>query len=414
MGNTRPASRMGAVVLAIFVNAGSLKSHPLLSWIPGDLTALMAIFLGLAILLAITKRMFIPGTVWVAIVIALSTVGGLLEPLGGYGQEKATHFYTLTLLAMFAASFLLQDERQRSAFLTATAIIGATVAALVLIDPAHPAAWSSVVALPGTNTIATSRMILAGVIAILLQALLSKKRAGVRIALLALSVGMVLVALNTGSRGPIVAAAFGIVLALLFARAFVRRRFRSVLLIAAMLAAGWAFAAQSTTQGLDRILTFIEGNGDSSTAARSRFWEIAASNIPDVPLGGGWGYFGELAYGADGISAYPHNSVLEITLEAGWLAGLVFAIFAVAALARYVAGSLSPTTVAMLALFVFALLNSLVSGDVNDNRLMWVLLVAAFLIKKGAVATDAVHPAPISTRGAQFSGRSHQSSQATA
>lgn len=397
MESARLPSCFGAVILAVFVNAGSLKSHPLVSWLPVDLTLLLAVLLVVATILAALKRAFIPAAVWVPIVIALSTFGGLLEPLGDYGQEKAIYFYSLTLLGMIAACFLLQDERQRSAFLTATGIIGFAVAVVVAIAPAHPAAWSTVVTLPGTNTIATSRMILAGVAAILLQGLLIKRRVRVRFALFAISAGMVLVALNTGSRGPIAAVAVGIVIALLVTRAFGRRRLRTLLLLVAIVAVGWAVAAQSATQGLGRILAFVEGQGDTSTGARSRFWELAASNIPNVPLGGGWGYFSELVHLGDGTSAYPHNSVLEITLEAGWFAGVAFVVLACTAFVRYIAASDSPAVVTMLVLFVFALVNSFVSGDVNDNRLLWVLLTVAFMVsrtkteKAPTVRNESVH-----------------------
>ncbi|MEV4773887.1 O-antigen ligase family protein [Microbacterium sp. LWH12-1.2] len=373
------------MALAVLVCAGSLKSHPLLAWMPVDLTLLAAVVVLVMGVSAILHRNFIPLAFWVPLAFVVTTVLGLVEYASAYGNEKALHFYTLTLLGMLAAALVLRDERQRSAFLTTLAVIAVIVTVLVTIAPERPAAWSTVVTLPGTNTIATSRLILAGVIVVVLRAMIGDRKPIARILLIMLAGFMILTALNTGARGPIIAAAVGVIVALLVTPAFGRRRLRSIILTLGVVGAGGYFASQTQNGGLDRIMTFIEGGTDTSAGARTTFWDVALQHIPQVPFGGGWGYFGRIVkYGGDkdATTVYPHNSVIEITLEAGWAAGAAFVFLAIVAFIRYVRASDAAQPAAFFVLFVFAFANSLVSGDVNDNRLMWVLLIFPFLLHK--------------------------------
>lgn len=378
----RPANRVGAVTLAVLVSAGSLKAHPTLAWLPVDLTLLAAIVLTVLVLASMLRLGTMPNATWIPIAFVAVTAPAAPMLYGEYGATKSLLFYTLTLLCMLAAVLLLRDRRQRSAFLTTLAVIAVLVTLALTVAPERPSIWSEVVMLPGTNTISTSRMIFTGVIIIGLRALLSNLPALDRALLLALAGCMTLAALNTGSRGPALATAAGAGLALLIILPSGRRGIRSLLFGIAGVAVLGFFAAQSTTGGLDRIVALIQGATDNSTNAREKFWETSIQHIIGHPLGGGWGSFERLVTLKSGApSAYPHNSVLEITLEAGWLAGLAFVVLVIAALARYMRLSNHRQTVILLALFVFAVVNSMVSGDVNDNRLMWTLLFLPFVLK---------------------------------
>ncbi|MEV4777430.1 O-antigen ligase family protein [Microbacterium sp. LWH12-1.2] len=395
------SSVIGPVALGLFVNAGSLKSHPLLAWLPLDLTFALAILLALVSMATALRSSFIPKAIGVPVLLAVSTLPGVALMSTGYGESKSSYFYTLTLLGMCAAVFLLDTPRRRNAFLITLGAIGAVVAILVFVSPARPAEWSAVVMLPGTNTIATSRMILAGVIAVALYSMIGNRNLATRIGLFVLAGFMIITALNTGSRGPAIAAAAGVAVALLVTPAFGRRRLRSITLLAGVATGGVLLAAQGGAGGITRIVTFLEGETDTSAGARGTFWDVAVSHATNLPLGGGWGYFGK-AFAGDGATAttatYPHNSIIEITLEAGWAAGLTFIILASMAITRYVKVSGTAQSATFLVLFVFTLLNSLVSGDVNDNRLMWVLLVAAWVIS--ARTPNAETPPPETRVGA--------------
>lgn len=386
MQQSRPANRVGAVTLAVLVSAGSLKAHPTLAWLPVDLTLLAAVVLTALVVASFFRGGTAPGAAWIPIVFIAATAPAAPLLSGAYGASKSLLFYTLTLLCMLSAVLLLRDRRQRAAFLTTLAVIAVLVALALTLAPERPSIWSEVVMLPGTNTISTSRMILTGVIIITLRAMLSERPLVDRALLLALAGCMTLAALNTGARGPALATAAGVGMALLISLPSGRRGLRSLLVAAAAIGVLGFFASQSTTGGVDRIVALVLGGTDTSTNARAKFWETSLQHILGSPLGSGWGSFGRLVSAKTGTpSAYPHNSILEITLEAGWLAGLAFVILLIAALWRYMRLSNHRLTVVLLALFIFAVVNSMVSGDVNDNRLMWTLLVLPF-----ALGTDDV------------------------
>jgi O-antigen ligase len=90
-------------------------------------------------------------------------------------------------------------------------------------------------------------------------------------------------------------------------------------------------------------------------------WHLGLSH----PIGLGWGGYANYA---PANLEYPHDIVLEVFAEAGWLAAasLVLWIGYVWARARRRANDFEG--MASLAVLTFMLMNALVSGDINDNR----------------------------------------------
>jgi O-antigen ligase len=101
-------------------------------------------------------------------------------------------------------------------------------------------------------------------------------------------------------------------------------------------------------------------------------WRLIETN----PAGIGWGNF----YFGGGIFSYPHNTYLEVAVEAGWIIGFVFAALCMVAAIRYLRLPPSPEWLVMFGLFVFAALNAAVSSNLTGNRLLIVALFAAFVL----------------------------------
>lgn len=375
---------VGPILLAVYVFSGSLKSNPLLIWVPGDLTVLLGVVLIVLMIAELLRTAFISRAVWVPVCIAATMLLGVGATRTQYGLEKQISFFTITLLAMGAAILFLREDRQRRAFLGALAGIGLVVSALVVLMPQRTAEWSDVVTLAGTNTISTSQMIVAGATVFAMYAIVGRRSAFRRIVATLTAAAMFFVALSTGSRGPVVAIALSVAIALLLAPVFSRRRARSIIALLLVGGVGAVIALQQGGEGLARVLGFLAGDQDTSTLARTVLWSTAWEHITQLPFGGGWGYFGTiqgLGFNTlNGGQTYPHSVPLEIALEAGWLTGLFFAVLAVASVARVIRRALDPASVMFLVLLIFTLTNAMLSGDINDNRLMWVLLVAAWLI----------------------------------
>ncbi|MBP3977586.1 O-antigen ligase [Microbacterium sp. BLY] len=407
----RPSGTFGAVVLAIFVHSGSLKSNPLLAWVPADLTVLLGALLAVLVFAEIMRTGYIPRAIWVPLTIAATMLLGVARIQTSYGADKAASFFTITMLALIGAVIFLQEDGQRRAFLGTLAGLGVVVALLVTILPERTAEWSEVVTLAGTNTISTSQMIVAGAVILGMYAIVGPSSTYRRV-IAAFSAGVMLfIALGTGSRGPIVAVAISIAVALLLAPVFSRRRVRSVIAICVVGGAGLFVALQQGGEGFSRVLGFLAGEQDTSTAARTVLWSTAWNHISQLPFGGGWGYFGtipELAINAvNGGQAYPHSAPLEIALEAGWATGMFFALLVLASFVRLVRRAQDPTSVMFLVLLIFTITNALLSGDINDNRLMWVLIAAAWVMPgrtetnaRGAISGSGAEPMPSAQKAA--------------
>lgn len=379
----RPAGIVGPTVLAVFVHSGSLKSNPYLAWIPGDLTIILGAVLIVLLFAELIRSMYLSRAIWVPVLIAATMLLGAGSIHTVYGFDKLLSFFTITILGIVGAVILLREDRQRRAFLGALAGLGVVVALLVVVSPEQTAEWSTVVTLAGTNTISTSQMITAGAVILGMYAITGRASKFRRVVAVLTALLMFFVALDTGSRGPVVALGISIAIALLLAPVFSRRRARSIIALLLVGGVGAFLAVQQGGEGLTRVLGFLAGDQDTSTTARTVLWSTAWEHIIQLPLGGGWGYFGTIqglgVVGADG-QAYPHSVPLEITLEAGWVTGLFFAILVVASIIRVIKRAVDPISVMFLVLLIFTLTNSMLSGDINDNRLMWVLIAAAWVM----------------------------------
>lgn len=377
---------VGAVALALFVHAGSIKSHPLLAWLGIDLTVLLGLMLVAAAAADLIRARTFPNAVWMPFAVAVVMSPGLVGATTAYGIDKSVSFFSITLLAMVAGTIVLREERQRAAFLRTLAVLGLVVTILVTVAPGRTSDWSTVVTLPGTNTISTSQMILAGAIALVMDAILHKRRVFSRVLLGVVGAAMVFTALNTGSRGPVVSVAISIVVALLLAPAFKRRRGRSLVGVLMLGGVAMFVAMQNQGEGLARVVSFLAGDQDTSTMARTWFWETAWTHIVSLPAGGGWGYFGTIpavsTVTAEGGQLYPHSIALEIALEGGWAAGILFLILVAVSGLRLIRRANDTVTLTFFVLLVFTFINAMLSGDVNDNRLLWTVLMVSWVIPR--------------------------------
>lgn len=374
--------RLGSITLALFLNAGSIKDNPVLSGLPADLTLLLGVLLTVLLFVQISFMRFIPVGFWSPVFLVSLFSIGLLHPLiSRYGYDKFMSFGTFTLLGMLAAVVFLSDERGRRVFLISLAWTGILGALLLAIFPTRTSDWGSVVTLAGTNTISTSRIILTAAIVVIIFAIFGRRKLGAVLFLLLLTILLVFAALFTGSRGPVIAAGIAIVTALLISTDLRRVRGRAIAIGLLLSTIGFFLVTRSDFGGLDRITAFLSGDSDTSTIARSTFWRISWEFLLGHPLGAGWGGFAGLdatrGYGV-GDRIYPHNIFFEVAVEFGWVGLIVFVYFVVGSLIRLGKAADSASQVALFAVLVFTLVNAMVSGDINDNRLMWALLAVGW------------------------------------
>lgn len=380
----RLTSLVGAIALALLAYSGQLGASPVLGWLPVNVTLFSAALVvgcsALAFLLGVrtAKLALVPMGLWAVLLVPV-----LLSAHSDYGASKVSALVTLTMVSTIAPAFLLTRRGDRVVFLftLALAAVGAGVVTLARGDAAAAEAGLSRAALvlEGANTIGTSRILGTGAVILLVVALTATTtRWWQRVVCLAVGSGLTATMLATGSRGPLLGVALGIAVVLLVSPSLRRRRVRGLLAVALATAAAYWWSASRSAESVDRALGWITGGRDTSTQARQQLWDIAFDHAKRDPFGVGWGGFADL----DSVPSdlpYPHNFVLEVLVEGGWLVGGAAVIFVIASLWRLTRQAATPAGAAVLALGIFTVTNAMASGDINDNRLMWMILSSAWV-----------------------------------
>lgn len=369
------AALIGPVFLAILTCVGQIKANPTLAWIPVDLTPLVAATVAILIVLARANRGPTSGRIVIPIILWILFIPPIIwSPTHSYATVKLIILFSVTLILAVAPFHLLGDERQQRAFLATLAVVAMFFAAAgLLFGPELATDYNNRIQVEGANTIGTARVAMAGAVIMILYACQSGTRNFTRLLLLGASLLATLLGIMTGSRGPTTAAVVAILVTLLFAPAFKKHRGRALLGAAIPSAVAVWMAVRSGSDGMFRIISGAE----TPTSTRNAMWDDSLRIIGENPFGIGWG-----AYLSPGLEAhrYPHNLILEIGVEAGWIPMLATACLLVATFARGVKVSATPAAAAIFGVSIFAGINAMVSGDINDNRLLWPTLFALWAI----------------------------------
>lgn len=377
----------GAAFLAVLVYSGQMKTLPGLSWLPVDLTVIAGVLVALSIVGAvyhqqwIDKRIFWMLGLWVLFLIPVASFAS-----NGYGFQKIATLVTFTLFCAVGPFFLLRTDAQRRAFLMGLIVIGGILSLASFAGGLLTSETGT--AIEGLNPIGASRAMATGAVIMLFYGLSRGRPAASRWFWILAAAAVTLLLFASGRRGPVLALAVAVVITVALAPAFRAHRGRSILL--ALLAGAGALWAviRSDSMGADRIFDSLGGAGDASTSARTYIWGEALEIMSSTPFGIGWGQFPLHAMVPTMTTMegrmYPHNLVLEVFTEAGWVVGLALLVVLVVACFRAVRGATDSTMTVFLALTVYSGVNAMVSGDVNDQKLLWVALAVAMMTKAGA------------------------------
>lgn len=391
--------RWPAAALALLVGAGAVKSSSVMRWLPVDLTLLSAIVVLLGVLNivagAATYRWRLP-LGWVAGAVAFGALGFFSRTSTGYASDKTLSLCTLTLGCSFVAGLLLvRSARQRNALAWGTVAVGLLVAALARIAPATDEALYGLVALSETATLTPARVVGAATVVVLAFAIGGRLRLLVAMPLAAV---LLVVLVGTGSRGPLVglvAAGAGL---LLFLPA--GRRLRALLVLAVVAAVVARIVTGAAASVQDRFLLLLADDKGASVNVREALWRTSWEAIQLDPFGRGWG---GLSPALTPVSDYPHNILLEVAGEGGVIAvaGLLFVVVLAIWRTVHAVRTGDASALAIFALVVFWFVNALVSGDINDNRGLFVVLAAALAVEMRSIADMAQqtsHPTGRRTR----------------
>ncbi len=357
------------LALGGFVFAGDLKAGPLLSRLPVDLTLLTGAILAGTVLLRWLRGARVASAAGLGLVLGWFLTflpGAAATAATPYGTRKLATLATFSLLAATAPFFLVRDRADQAHALEGLACL----CGVITLDALSGMGQGGLqrLAASGGGTIALGRA--AGFLAL---AGAARFAAGGRTAPLhlALAAAGTVAALFSGSRGPMGGLALGLVLLLAAAG---RGRLRLLAAAGASAAALHLSLALGPAGSLRRVADFLRGEFGASEAYRALAASSAWARIPGAPLGLGLGGFAtQVDLDAGVARQYPHNLLLETTLEAGWACGLATVALLGAALGR----AWRSGEALLFAGVGFWTLNALVSGDVNDNRPLFALLATA-------------------------------------
>jgi hypothetical protein len=332
-----PSPRPEAARARLLATAGEFKGEPWLAWLPVDLTLLAALATVAVVLVEAYRQAF---TIPRALFLLLPLFVAFLPSLWWtewipYATDKARYFFTLTLLATIAPAFLLTTPERIQRFLHTVTLVALFISVNAFyFFFADPTRYERLGVETPVSTIAIGRM--AGFALIWITTLMVSGRLNSLLSLAILGF-LASVLIGVGSRGPLLLC----VVPLFFVFLLFSRGFSSLVRLAE--------AIQDNPLGI--------GLGG-----------FTAQLVP-------WRQFpGQFA------RDFPHNIVLEAFLEGGWLAGLIFVTLLTIALGKSLGLAVrTPFRVeftGLFALLTFIVLNDLVSGELNDSRLLFAFLGA--------------------------------------
>mgnify|MGYP006186605961 FL=1 len=122
-----------------------------------------------------------------------------------------------------------------------------------------------------------------------------------------------------------------------------------------------------------------DGGGGKSTSGRTILFQTSIDEIIEYPLGVGFGNWEVYSKDRSTLSLkklfYPHNLLLEILCEMGFVTSIIFILYVVFVLLKTMIKLKNNVGLNILFyIFAFLLLNSMISGDLSDARLLFVVL----------------------------------------
>ncbi len=300
--------------------------------------------------------------------LALGYVPSALDP----AAESKRLQIVVGVLFVFVAGYLVSATRGRVTGLCASLVLQAHVALAALLINPDPAALEATGRLTpiGLNAIGVGRIMAGGVLVLSCLAVRQATARPARACLAgALALPLIWGIYETGSRGPVIAAALALALAVL--RGPVPRTLKTGVSIAgaATMLLSFEYLAEAGSR-----LVGMDGSGRQDLVAQTM--RVAFEN----PFGIGWGnlyaYLPTWAVSQEqGWNQYAHNVILEFAVEAGIVSAVLIAalLSGVLRLSWRLIGSgrLSGSLVGALA--VFSVVGAMFSSDVIGNRMMWVL-----------------------------------------
>lgn len=386
-------SNVGEWFFVLFLFAGYYKADPRLAFVQRhiDITLLFLILSFLVFFHRALRKSFalkisncFIKVAALFLLLAASLFGGLLYTQSWqYGFNKALRFFFLTGWAFFGAGLLVTDILSLGRFSWALVTISTVMAIVALLDYPGTGKIAFVTAL-GSNYIGLARACGLGLLTITFFLLPTGKKPLVKLSLGIMATFQLWAMLASGARGPVLSFALSLLLIFVLSLRLPYLKIDRFALRLGLVTLLTVVALAAVRQELFPTLVYrvqvLLTEGGKSVLTRFDLWRSAMKLWMMSPIwGNGTGQFAVAVAGAD-VRLYPHNIVLELGAETGLIGVLIFGIMVGVAFlygVRYVFRErrLSNTVAQyLLVISCFALWNAMVSGDINDNRILFTTL----------------------------------------
>lgn len=376
------------VALAAFMSVGAVKGNPTLSaFLPIDLTVAVAAILVLACVFKVLQARRLPqlwpGYLSYAPLSLLMLFSLLYTPDFGAGLDKTARFITLGGVSALAPFVILDSARKVTLFLYTLVLFGIGISAYSLRGLGG---YDRLVA-PGGLTLQLG--VAAGfAIAILWTMIVPGLRFWRRILLYPVLAVLIIALVGSGARG----AAIGVTACVIYGLFVYRALIADVVLIGAAGLLGGLSLFSIPHASYRYLSTLLTENPNAAMGLRTDMLELGSRLIWEHPATGvgvgGYAFFSRnpLLFG------WPHNLLVEIAAELGLLALCIFLAQLLWAGWEGVQQIMDrgfpfrQLSVAVLALIMFDSVQMIKSGNINDNRDIWLLMGLPFVLRRLAGA----------------------------
>lgn len=379
----------GELFFAVYLFAGVFKAD-LNS--PIDITALFltltctSVFIRFLLRPSIKKYMVAPLVVFLFI-LSLVLVSYLYTQSEIYATEKLIKFIALSSPAILLPFFLFDNRESVYRFLFYLAALSVVLSAALIPSAINKGSELSFVGFGG-NYQGITRLNGVALIILTFLFLVGEKRKIIKFFTFISIMLVSFLFFSAGGRMPIVA----LLIAVIYAAyqlikihkgvVFVRKGTKTLLyaslfgsVVIVFLAAKGFFNTLLYRFGV----LFHEAGGGLSASGRIERFITALDIFKQNPIfGAGLGSF-PIYYNGIDLPDYPHNIVLEILAEFGLIGFVVFSLYFLLTIYRGMIVKdrrwyMSNLQLTVACLFIYYLANSMVSGDINSNRPMYVFM----------------------------------------
>ncbi len=366
--------------LGLFLLAGAFKARPgETNTSAVDLTLLAAAVTAVSCIWTSVRNGVSRQVLPVLIFFAVMSISLLYADPTGWGPEKAMRFFSLTLLAAIAPCFLVRTLRDVNLLLFLIVVMGIGVSVIAVaqlgLDPK-----GARLATHEDNTLGIG--IYCGIGLLWFYVVSLQRKIGWQLVFWVICICLLAAVVASGSRAPLAFAIMVLIaVTLSFGRNNPRRLWLPMVGLAIIAVSVVALLPFLPSSSLQRIAKFSQSGADRSTQEHSSRWHAAFEETQQNPLGLGFGGFAKVYQGPpDDVRTYPHNIVLEIAAEEGWLAmGAFVALLVLSIWRSYKSARSLPELIGFFASFVFVALTTMVSGDVNDDRLLFCMMTIGLM-----------------------------------